>query len=41
MAYATVADVARVATRGWDDIAQRAVQNARVPGETLRALYSG
>ena len=35
MAYATVADVARVATRGWDDIAQRAVQNARVPGETL------
>ncbi len=41
MAYATPADVARVATRGWDDIAQRAVQNARVPGETLRALYSG
>ena len=41
MAYATVADVARVATRGWDDIAQRAVQNARVAGETLRALYSG
>ena len=23
MAYATPADVARVATRGWDDIAQR------------------
>ena len=41
MGYATVADVARVATRGWDDIAQRAVQNARVAGETLRALYSG
>ena len=41
MPYATPADVARVATRGWDDIAQRAVQNARVPGETLRLLYSG
>ena len=41
MPYATPADVARVATRGWDDIAQRAVQNARVSGETMRLLYSG
>ena len=41
MAYATPADVARVATRGWDDIAQRAVQNARVSGELLRTLYEG
>ena len=41
MAYATPADLARVATRGWDDIAQRAVQNARVSGELLRALYAG
>lgn len=41
MPYATPADVARVATRGWDDVAQRAVQNARVPGETMRLLFSG
>lgn len=41
MAYATVADMARLATRGWDDIAQRATRNARVSGELLRALYEG
>lgn len=41
MSYATPADLARVATRGWDDIAQRIVQNARVPGELLRTLWEG
>lgn len=41
MAYATPADLARVATRGWDDIAQRVVQSARVSGELLRTLYEG
>ncbi|MDO5289341.1 MAG: DUF1320 family protein [Pseudomonadota bacterium] len=41
MSYATAADLARVATRGWDDLAQRAAQNARVPGELLRTLYTG
>ena len=41
MSYATPADIARVATRGWDDLAQRVIQNARVPGELLRTLYEG
>lgn len=41
MSYATPADLARVATRGWDDIAQRVVQNARVSGELLRTLHEG
>lgn len=41
MSYATCADLARVATRGWDDLAQRAAQNARVSGELLRTLYEG
>ena len=41
MAYATLADMARVATRGWDDIAQRAAQDARVSGALLRELYEG
>lgn len=41
MPYATCADLARVATRGWDDLAQRTAQNARVGGELLRALYEG
>ncbi len=41
MSYATPADIARVATRGWDDIAQRVVQNARVSGELLRTLHEG
>lgn len=41
MSYATPADLARVATRGWDDIAQRIAQNARVPGELLRTLWEG
>lgn len=41
MSYATPADVARVATRGWDDLAQRVVQNARVSGELLRTMYEG
>lgn len=41
MPYATPADLARVATRGWDDLAQRTAQNARVPGELLRTLYEG
>ena len=41
MSYATPADVARVATRGWDDLAQRTMQNARVPGDLLRTLYEG
>lgn len=39
MSYATPADVARLATRGWDDIAQRVAQDARVTGALLRALY--
>ena len=41
MSYATPADLARVATRGWDDLAQRVVQNARLSGEVLRGLYTG
>ena len=41
MAYATAADLARLATRGWDDVAQRAVQDARVPGALLRTLFEG
>lgn len=41
MAYATAADVARLATRGWDDVAQRVAQDARVPGALLRALFEG
>ena len=41
MSYATPADLARVATRGWDDLAQRVVQNARLSGEVLRGLYMG
>lgn len=41
MAYATPADLARVATRGWDDVAQRVAQNARVTGELLRSLWEG
>ena len=41
MSYATPADIARVATRGWDDIAQRVIQHARVSGELMRTLYEG
>ncbi len=41
MPYASCADLARVATRGWDDLAQRTAQNARVTGELLRTLYEG
>lgn len=41
MPYATPADLARVATRGWDDLAQRSVQDARLPGALLRTLYEG
>lgn len=36
--YATLADLARVATAGWDDLAQRAVSDARVTGQLLRTL---
>lgn len=41
MAYATADDLARVATRGWDDIAQRTAQDARITGALLRTLYEG
>jgi len=39
--YAELADLARVATRGWSDLAQRAAQDARVTGELLRTLAEG
>lgn len=41
MPYATPADVARLATRGWDDLAQRVAQDARVTGALLRAMHEG
>lgn len=41
MPYATCADLARVATRGWDDLAQRSAQNARVSGDLLRTIFEG
>lgn len=41
MLYATLADLARVATHGWNDLAQRAVQDARVTGALLQALHDG
>lgn len=41
MSYATPADVARLATSGWDDVAQRVAQDARVTGQLLRTIYEG
>lgn len=38
MRYASLADLVRVATHGWDELAQRAVQDARVDGALLRTL---
>lgn len=39
--YATLSDLARVATNGWDEIAQRVAQDARVDGGLLRAVSEG
>lgn len=39
--YATLADLARVATGGWDDLAQRASRDARVSGALLRTVAEG
>lgn len=39
--YATVADVARAATGGWDELAQRASASPLVDGELLQATVSG
>jgi phage gp36-like protein len=41
MRYADPADLARVATGGWTDLAQRAARDARVTGELIRALADG
>lgn len=41
MSYASIADMARVATKGWDDLAQRAVQDARATGAQLRTVAEG
>lgn len=41
MLYATLADLARVATGGWVDLAQRAGRDARVGGELLRTRAGG
>lgn len=37
--YATVLDLAREATDGWDELAQRATRSPRVDGELLRLSY--
>lgn len=37
MIYATVFDLARVATGGWNELAERTVQDARVTGALLEA----
>ena len=39
MNYATPADLARVATDGWDELAQRASRSPMVSGELLRLTY--
>lgn len=39
--YATLTDLARVATNGWAELAQRAAQDARVDGALLRAVAEG
>lgn len=39
--YATLSDLARVATAGWNELAQRAAQDARITGALLRALDEG
>lgn len=41
MSYATLADLARIATAGWDELAQRGVRDARVSGQLLRTLAEG
>ena len=41
MSYATPTDLARVATQGWDEVAQRAARDARVSGELLRLTAEG
>lgn len=38
MDYATFGDLARVATDGWAELAQRSCRDARVTGELLRAV---
>lgn len=40
-AYATPADLARVATEGWPELAQRASTSRRVDGDLLRAVAEG
>ncbi|MEW5972334.1 MAG: phage protein Gp36 family protein [Pseudomonadota bacterium] len=39
--YATPADLARVATDSWDELAQRATRSTLVDGELLRRTYYG
>lgn len=39
--YATPADLARVATDGWDELAQRATRSTLVDGELLRLTFDG
>lgn len=41
MSYATAADLARLSTGGWEDLARRVAQDARVSGALLRALAEG
>lgn len=39
--YATPADLARLATDGWDELAQRASRSPQVTGELLRLTFEG
>jgi phage gp36-like protein len=39
--YAELSDLVRVSTHGWDELAQRVVQDARVDGALLRAVAEG
>lgn len=41
MAYATPADIARVAAQGWEELAQRASHDPSVTGDLLQATYEG
>ena len=41
MRYATVFDLARVATGGWNELAERTVQDARIDGALLEATATG
>lgn len=41
MRYATLGDLARVASNGWDELAQRGSRDRRVTGVLLRTLAEG